>query len=249
MQRRVLAMLVLAFVAVLVPTAAQAKGASAANISGGGPGGLPGGPIGLKGDGEPGSGTALANLAEAAGVFSLLFEDGPGGAIANPPPGARGPRYTITWTFPNGAGGADKVRQSVWPYAAGGPLTFMAAGQPVLDTTTTGGWYRAGDDLRQTLITLGLPRRQPLATSATPGASAGAAGSASPGGAGSAAAGAVDNRTQEPSGSATPPHRGAEPGTGPLKAALVAGVVLVGAAALVRAARRRRSGPGTATAR
>ena len=227
MQRRVLAMLVLAFVAALVPTAAQAKGASAANISGGGPGGLPGGPIDLKGDGEPGSGTALANLAEAAGVFSLLFEDGPGGAVANPPPGARGPRYTITWTFPNGAGGADKVRQSVWPYAAGGPLTFMASGQPVLDTTTTGGWYRAGDDLRQTLIALGLPHRQPLATPA---------------------AGAVDNRTQDPSGSATLPHRGAEPGTGPLKAALVVGVVLVVAGGLVLA-RRRRSGPGTATAR
>jgi hypothetical protein len=227
MQRRVLAMLVLAFVAALVPTAAQAKGASAANISGGGPGGLPGGPIDLKGDGEPGSGTALANLAEAAGVFSLLFEDGPGGAVANPPPGARGPRYTITWTFPNGAGGADKVRQSVWPYAAGGPLTFMASGQPVLDGTTRGGWYRAGDDLRQTLIALGLPHRQPLATPA---------------------AGAVDNRTQDPSGSATLPHRGAEPGTGPLKAALVVGVVLVVAGGLVLA-RRRRSGPGTATAR
>jgi hypothetical protein len=242
MQRRVLAMLVLAFVAALVPTAAQAKGASAANISGGGPGGLPGGPIDLKGDGEPGSGTALANLADAAGVFSLLFEDGPGGAVAAPPPGARGPRYTITWTFPNGAGGADKVRQSVWPYAAGGPLTFMASGQPVLDTTTRGGWYRAGDDLRQTLIALGLPRRQPLAVAA------GAAGSASPAGAGAGAAGAVDNRTQDPSGSATLPHRGAEPGTGPLKVALVVGVVLAVAGALVLA-RRRRSGPGTATAR
>ena len=234
MQRRVLAMLILALLLAAVPTAAQAKGASAANISGGGPGGLPGGPIGLKGDGEPGSGTALANLAEAAGVFSLLFEDGPGGAMANPPPGARGPRYTITWTFPNGAGGTDKVRQSVWPYAAGGPLTFMAVGQPVLDTTTSGGWYRAGDDLRQTLIALGLPRRQPLATSATAGTSAGATG-----------AGAVDNRTQDPSGSATLPHRGTEPGTGSLWAAPAVGLLLVAVAALVLAL-RRRSRPGTA---
>jgi hypothetical protein len=227
MQRRVLAILVLAFVAALVPTAAQAKGASAANISGGGPGGLPGGPIGLKGDGEPGSGTALANLAEAAGVFSLLFEDGPGGVIANPPPGDRGPRYTITWTFPNGAGGADKVRQSVWPYAAGGPLTFMAAGQPVLDTTTTGGWYRAGDDLRQTLIALGLPRRQPLATPATTWPAP------------AAPAPAVDN----PGGAAP------EPGPGPLQVALGAGLLLVVAVGALMMARRRRSGPGTAAAR
>ena len=81
LQRRVLAMVVLALVLAAVPTAAQAKGASAATISGGGPGGLPGGPIDLKGDGEPGSGTDLANLAEASGVFALLFEDSSTGAL------------------------------------------------------------------------------------------------------------------------------------------------------------------------
>jgi hypothetical protein len=167
MRRRVLAMFVLALLLAAVPTAAQAKGASAATISGGGPGGLPGGPITLKGDGEPGSGTDLSSLAEEAGVFALLFEDGPGGELASAPDATRrGPRYTITWTFPNGAGTEDRVRQSVWPYAAGGPLTFMASGQPVLDGTTKGGWYRATDTLRQTLITLGLPSRQPLAAPA-----------------------------------------------------------------------------------
>jgi hypothetical protein len=166
MQRRALAMLVLALLLAAVPTAAQAKGASAATISGGGPGGLPGGPIDLKGDGEPGSGTSLSNLAEAAGVFALLWEDGQPGALTSAPlpPAQRGARYTITWTFPNGDGGEDQVRQSVWPYAAGGPLTFMGTGQKVLDGTTKGGWYRAGDNLRQLLVTLGLPDRAPLAT-------------------------------------------------------------------------------------
>ncbi|HSO52260.1 MAG TPA: hypothetical protein VL330_05835 [Actinomycetes bacterium] len=178
MQRRVLAMLVLALLLAAVPTAAQAKGASAATISGGGPGGLPGGPITLEGDGEPGSGTDLANLAEEAGVFALLFEDGPGGELASAPATTRrGPRYTITWTFPNGAGTEDKVRQSVWPYAAGGPLTFMDSGQPVLDATTKGGWFQATDTLRLSLISLGLPSRQPLtaptpASPATPSAPA-----------------------------------------------------------------------------
>ncbi|HWD45469.1 MAG TPA: hypothetical protein VHM23_17465 [Actinomycetota bacterium] len=164
MQRRALAMLVLALLLAAVPTAAQAKGASAARISGGGPGGLPGGPIDLKGDGEPGSGTSLANLAEAAGVFALLWEDGQSGALdsAPLPPAQRGARYTITWTFPNGDGGEDQVRQSVWPYAAGGPLTFMGTGQRVLDGTTKGGWYRAGDNLRQLLVDLGLPNRPAL---------------------------------------------------------------------------------------
>jgi hypothetical protein len=167
MQRRVLAMLVLALLLAAVPTAAQAKGASAATISGGGPGGLPGGPSTLEGDGEPGSGTDLSNLAEEAGVFALLFEDGPGGELASAPATTRrGPRYTITWTFPNGAGTEDKVRQSVWPYAAGGPLTFMASGQPVLDATTKGGWFQATAALRLSLISLGLPSRQPLAAPA-----------------------------------------------------------------------------------
>jgi hypothetical protein len=241
MQRRVLAMLVLALLLAAVPTAAQAKGASAATISGGGPGGLPGGPIDLKGDGEPGSDTDLANLADSAGVFAVLFEDGSTGALTAPPAGDRGPRYTITWTFPNGAGTADKVRQSVWPYAAGGPLTYMAPGQPVLDTTTMGGWYRAGDDLRQRLVALGLPSRPPAAASGSTAGASAAGGSAAPAG-----SGAVDSREQAPAGSATLPHRGTAPGSGLVQAAPAAGLlVLVVAAALVLA-RRRRSRPGTA---
>ena len=223
-QRRVLATLVLALLLAAVPTAAQAKGASAATISGGGSGGLPGGPIDLAGDGEPGSGTDLANLAEAAGVFALLWEDdGQSGALDAAPAatGERGPRYTITWTFPNGAGGQDKVRQSVWPYAAGGPITYMRPGQPVLDSTTKGGWYRSADNLRQTLITLGLPDRPPLAVPA-PAASATPAGGSAP---------------------AAVPAPALWPrialGVGLLLAAAAGGTLLL----------RRRSHPGTAAAR
>jgi hypothetical protein len=224
-QRRVLAMLVLALLLAAVPTAAQAKGASAATISGGGSGGLPGGPIDLAGDGEPGSGTDLANLAEAAGVFALLWEDGQSGALDAAPAatGERGPRYTITWTFPNGAGGEDKVRQSVWPYAAGGPVTYMRPGQPVLDSTTKGGWYRSADNLRQTLITLGLPDRPPLAA---PAPAASAAGSAP-----AAAAPAAD-----PAPALWP------------RIALGVGLLLAAAAGGALAL-RRRSHPGTAAAR
>jgi hypothetical protein len=218
--RRVLALFVLALLLAAVPTAAQAKGASAATISGGGPGGLPGGPIDLEGDGEPGAGTDLSELAEASGVFALLFEDSPVADLDAAPPGERGPRYTVTWTFPDGDGGEDKVRQSVWPYAAGGPITFMATGQPVLGTTTDGGWYRASDDLRQQLIGLGLPDRQPLTTPAP----------ATP-----------------PPAPATTPAPDPAPALWP-KVAL--GIVLLAAAAAAGAlVLRRRSSPGTATAR
>jgi len=169
-RRAALAMLALALLLAMVPTAAQAKGASAATISGGGPGGLPGGPISMKGDGEPGSGSDLSSLAEHAGMWALLFEGGAPGAVATAPAPAaqRGPRYTITWTFPNGAGTEDLVRQFVWPYAAGGPVTYLPPGQKVLDTKTEGGWYKSSDVLRTSLIGLGLPNRPALTAPAAP---------------------------------------------------------------------------------
>jgi hypothetical protein len=225
MRRRVLALLVLSLLLAAVPTAAQAKGASEAAISGGG---LPGGPITIKGDGEPGSGGDLSNLAEQAGVWAVLFEDGPGGELASAPAAAdRGPRYTITWTFPNGAGTEDKVRQSVWPYAAGGPLTFMASGQPVLDATTKGGWFRSSDTLRLTLVGLGLPSRQPL-TATSPAVPA-------PGNAPSPAAASAQSAT------ATDPGPGVWPRLAAGLALLL--VVAAGGALLLR----RRSGPGAAS--
>jgi hypothetical protein len=222
MRRRVLALLVLSLLLAVVPTAAQAKGASEATISGGG---LPGGPISIKGDGEPGSGSDLSTLADQAGVWAVLFEDGPGGELASAPPAAdRGPRYTITWTFPNGAGTEDKVRQSVWPYAAGGPLTFMGSGQPVLDATTKGGWFRSTDSLRLTLVGLGLPSRQPLAAS-TP---------------------AVPALGNAPSPAAAP-ATAADPGPGvwPRVAAGLALLLVVAAGGALLL--RRRSSPGAAT--
>jgi hypothetical protein len=220
MSRRALAMLALALLLAVVPTAAHAKGATAATISGGGPGGLPGGPISMKGDGEPGSGSDLSTLAEDSGLWSLLFEDGaPGSLAAAPTPAARrGPRYTITWTFPNGAGTEDKVRQLVWPYAAGGPVTYLAPGQKVLDTTTEGGWYQASDALRTSLIALGLPNRPALTAPAAP-----APASPAP---------------------ATPAQPAPTPALWPKVAAGVALLLL--AAVAVVLVRRRRTAPGPA---
>ena len=168
MKPRVLAVLALAALLLVVPTAAWAKGATAATIDGGGPGGMPGGPITLRGDGEPGSGTDLGMLAEGTGLYAVVFEGDPGAVLKAAPTDRLGPRYTITWTFPDPDGGKDReVRQRVYPYAAGGPVSFTPAGQAVLDTTTSGGWYQGFDGLRAQLIELGLPNRQPLTPSAT----------------------------------------------------------------------------------
>ncbi len=225
MKPRVLAMLALAVLLVAVPTAAQAKGATAATINGGGPGGLPGGPISLRGDGEPGTSTDLGMLAQGTGLYMVVFGGDPGAVVKAAPTDRLGPRYTTTWTFPDPAGGKDrKVRQHLWPYAAGGPVTFTPAGQPVLDTTTTGGWYQGFDGLRTQLIELGLPNRQPLAPTAT----------ATPAPTGPAPA------------SPQPAQATAPPAAWPRVAAIVAGLLVLVAAAVVPLRRRLGHGPATA---
>jgi hypothetical protein len=163
MKPRVLAVLALAVLLLTVPSVAQAKGATSATIDGGGPGGMPGGPITLGGAGEPGSGTDLGTLADGAGLFAFLFGTDFGAVLEAAPTDRLGPRYTITWTMPDPQGGADhKLRQHLYPYAAGGPVTYMPPGQPALDAATTSGWFQGFDGLRQQLIALGLPNRDPL---------------------------------------------------------------------------------------
>ena len=182
MKPRALAVLALAVLLLAVPVAAQAKGATAATIDGGGPGGRPGGPISLRGDGEPGSPIDLGMLAQGTGLYAVVFGGDPGAVLQAPPTDRLGPRYTITWTFPDPGGGKDrKLRQRVWPYAAGGPVSFTPAGQAVLDTTSSGGWYQGFDGLRAQLIELGLPNRKPLAlAAATPAPAAPAPASPQP---------------------------------------------------------------------
>jgi hypothetical protein len=220
---RVLAALALAALLLVIPTAAQAKGASAATIDGGGPGGLPGGPITLHGDGEPGSGTALGNLTDASGLFTLMFErrrtatrpcaQCPGGLKAAPTD-RLGPRYTITWTFPDNSGNNGRIRQHVYPYAATGPVTFMPAGQPIFEETTIGGWYQATDSLRQQLISLSLPDRKPLGSAASPNS--------------------VPANPQP-----TPATPASPPAVWPRVAAVVAGLLLLAAGVAVSLRRRR----------
>jgi hypothetical protein len=103
-------------------------------------------------------------------------------------------------------------------------VTFTPAGQPVLDTTSSGGWYQGFDGLRAQLIELGLPNRKPLAPAVTATLAPAAPAPASP----------------QPT-----------PATGPSAAwprvaAVVAGFLVLAAAAAV--ALRRRLGHGPATA-
>ncbi len=182
MKPRVLVLAALAAaLTLLAPTSALAKGASAATIDGSGPGGPgngPDGPITLGGNGEPGSGTDLGTLADLSGLFPALFGQSPDPMLDAAPTKRLGPRYTITWTIPDESDTARKIGQDLYPYAAGGPVTYTRPGQPVFDQTTRGGWYKASDGLRQHLISLGLPNKAPLAAASGGGSAENPAGGA-----------------------------------------------------------------------
>ena len=135
---------------------AAAKGADQATITG------PGisTPIVVDGAGEPGSGERLGQLGDASGLFVAMFGPGSDGAMAlsgTAPTGALGPRYELTYRVPGGNPKPDTLTQDAYPLAAAGPVTFTPAGQPVLGTKTTGGWYHAPDTFRPLLTAIGVP--------------------------------------------------------------------------------------------
>jgi hypothetical protein len=133
---------------------ASAKGPNGGQITGDGLRA----PIPLtRGEGDP----TGDRLIEDAGFFALAFSQVPDPTMRARPPGELGPKLTITWTLSTGPG-SNIVREDVYPYAAHGPVTYMAAGQAVYDQPVKGGWYRATPGLVTSLQTLGVPTRHVL---------------------------------------------------------------------------------------
>jgi hypothetical protein len=157
MIRRICMVAAVAGLAVLMMAGpAAAKGADQATITG------PGisTPIVVGGDGEPGTTGGLGQLSDASGLFVAMFGPDSNGAMAlanTAPTGPLGPRYELTYRVPGGNPRPDTLKQDAYPLAAGGPVTFTPAGQAVLGTTTTGGWYHAPDTFRPLLTSLGVP--------------------------------------------------------------------------------------------
>lgn len=160
MRAAVVAVLVTAAL-VIGPGAALAKGAREATITG------PGlaAPVhvgGIGEDGEPASGEPLGALADGSGFFAVAYGAEPSAVLDERPAGDLGPRYAITWVVP-GPAGEETLRQDLYPYADGGPVTFMAPDLVVLDgMRTAGGWFRGGAALTGALDELGLPDEAPV---------------------------------------------------------------------------------------
>ncbi len=120
-------------------------------------------PIALTG----GEGTGVGDgLIMQTGFFAAVFREAPDPMLDTRPAGELGPKLTITWQL-SPTRGADAVTQDLYPYAEGGPLTYMAPGQRIYTTEQTrGGWYRASPALPTTLQQLGVPSHAVLLANA-----------------------------------------------------------------------------------
>jgi hypothetical protein len=154
MTRRLLLPAVIASAALLLPATAAAKGPSDATITG------PGlsSPIKISGGGEGGN-TTLGQLVTYGGFFPQAFGQTPDPVLRARPTTALGPRYNVTYIVPGPS--TDTLRQELYPYAAGGPLSYMEPGQPFWGQKTHGGWFRGAPELKSTLIQAGLPKKAP----------------------------------------------------------------------------------------
>ena len=162
MQLRVLAAGALALGLALIPADAYAKGARGVSISG------PGlsAPIQLSVDpsaGRAGPTPTRAGpneLANAAGLFAA-FGSSPIQPVNSSPGGDLGPRYQATYDWLVGPNATKPIRQDLYPFATGGPLTYVPPRQRVFaGQTLRGGWYHASPGLKDLLVAAGVPAPQ-----------------------------------------------------------------------------------------
>jgi hypothetical protein len=153
MKVRLLVAAALAAALTALPTAALAKGATTATIRGSGPGG----PVKIDLRGVEGESDDLGILAELSGLYPAVWGQQPDPMLPARPAGDLGQRFTVTWGFPYDNDRVDRIQQDLYPYAGGGPVTFVRAGQRLFDSTVPGGWFRGSESLRQQLIAFGLP--------------------------------------------------------------------------------------------
>lgn len=163
---RARAMFVSAVVAFAVALAgpASAKGAIAeANISGPGLGGAgsAGGGSGLKIEAP-----AADTMWELSGASWMKKREGSVSELGLAP-GDLGPRYLVTYRYHYWPGREDDlIRQELYPYADGGPVTFTPPGQVLTGegmAAIGSGWFQADPAFFEFLVEEGLPDTKPLA--------------------------------------------------------------------------------------
>lgn len=139
----------------VLPAGALAKGPTAATITGPGlakPLKLGGGPNALS------NGAPMHALMMRGGFFQVAWGTQPRRTLSKSPTTSLGPKYEVVYVVPGPSGQEDLIRQDLYPFAQGGPLTYTAAGQRFFGTRRThGGWFRARPALTAVLVEAGLP--------------------------------------------------------------------------------------------
>ena len=158
---RVHVFLAVVFALLIIPAIAHAKGPDQATIDGTGmtAPALVSGTEGASGD--------LSTLVELAGLFPAAMGQTPDPMLATAPDELLGPKLSITWRIPDGDPAPGTVRQDLYLYAEGGPLTYTAPGQEFLGSERTrGGWFRTPGALRSRWAVFGLPAATALEAAA-----------------------------------------------------------------------------------
>jgi len=140
-----------ALTALVVPTAALAKGPDEAKITG------PGLAKAIVITGPEEEGSALMTFADAAGFFPGAFGQQPNTMLPGRPKGDLGPRYTVEYNVPGGEGESWTLKQDLYPYALPAAVTYMKEGQEIFDMTSQGGWW-SDSTLKDQLVARGLPK-------------------------------------------------------------------------------------------
>lgn len=138
-------------IVLLLAGPASAKGITSARFTGPG---LPKGGITITGDHGP---------LESLGVLTDPMDKSD-----KPFTGATGPAYRVVVLFDFAPG--EPIRQTLYPYAAGGPRTYTAVNQPLSGSFAPYGWYQATPDLLPFLRKIGFPAHAPLVTTGAIGA-------------------------------------------------------------------------------
>src|SRR5436853_1355566 len=132
----------LAAAALVLPATAAAKGPSEAKLSGPGLSST----VTITGNGEGDTSTDLGVLVQETGFFPEIYGQSPS-PLLRAKPTALGPRYTVVYTVPGTT--TSTVEQELYPYAAGGPASYMRPRQRFWGTQyTLGGWYRGAATLK-----------------------------------------------------------------------------------------------------
>jgi hypothetical protein len=147
---------------------AAAKGVIAeANISGPGPGGRGS----ASGGGMKIEAPAADTMWELSGASWMKVREDSVSELGLAPADL-GPRYLVTYRYDFGPGREDDlIRQELYPYADGGPVTFTPPGQVLTGEGMApigSGWFQADPGFFEFLVEEGLPDTKPLAAVSQP---------------------------------------------------------------------------------